>query len=57
MRKVIPLLAVAVIIAVLAFWHGATESPVSKAALYLLPVLIALGLVARSSKRVRSTRP
>ena len=57
MRKVMPLLALAVIIAGLAFWHGATESPTSKAALYLLPVLIAFWLVALSPKRVRSNRP
>ena len=57
MRKLIPLLAVAALIAVLAFWHGATNSPMSKTALYLLPLLVALGFAARSSKRVRSTRP
>mgnify|MGYP004528461827 CR=1 FL=1 len=57
MRKLIPVLAVAAIIAVLAFWHGATKSPMSKTALYLLPLLMALGFIVRSSKKVRSTRP
>ncbi len=56
MRKLISLLALAAIIAVLAFWHGATASPMSKAALYLLPLLVALGLAASSFKRAHSTR-
>lgn len=56
MRKLISLLALAAIIAVLAFWHGATDSPISKAALYLLPLLVALGLAAPSLKRAPSTR-
>lgn len=51
MRKLIPLLALAGIIAVLAFWHGATKSPMSKTALYLLPLLV-LAFAVRFPKKV-----
>jgi hypothetical protein len=43
MAKVVPLLMVAAIIAALAFWHGATGSSASRAALSLFPVLLAMG--------------
>ncbi|WP_294392724.1 hypothetical protein [uncultured Sphingomonas sp.] len=58
MRKLIPFMALGAVIAVLAFWHGATESPSSKAALYLFPLLLALGLAICSfSRKSRPTRP
>ncbi|WP_185685908.1 hypothetical protein [Novosphingobium aerophilum] len=43
MAKMVPLLIVAAIIAALAFWHGATGSSASRAALSLFPVLLAMG--------------
>jgi hypothetical protein len=53
MRKVFELCAVAAIVALLAFWHGATQSPASKAALYLFPVMLAFGLAWRSRARMQ----
>lgn len=48
MKSLIPLILTAVGIAVLSFWHGATDSPMSKAAIYLFPLVVVFGMFARS---------
>ena len=52
MNMVLPLLAVAAAIAALAAWHGATGSEASRAALWLLPVALALGSMRQRWRRL-----
>jgi hypothetical protein len=51
-----PLVAIAAVIAALAFWHGATNSTLSKTALYLLPLFVVVGLAVRFFARAGSDR-
>lgn len=56
MRMAFPLMAMAAILAAVAFWHGATESPASKTALYLLPFIPVIFLFGFALHRSRLRR-
>ncbi|MBC2667548.1 hypothetical protein ACFOON_02475 [Novosphingobium piscinae] len=51
MRIALELGVVAVSIAVLAAWHGATGSSLSRMALNLLPIAVAMLAVSRADRR------
>jgi len=56
MRMAFPLVAMAAILAAVAFWHGATESPASKTVLYLLPFIPVIFLFGFALHRSRLRR-